>query len=175
MDAIIVIYTTVDPRRTDEVLSAIQDGVIAGRRAGGTTKPVLVCTMASERNTELHAGSETLPVYAFPEQAARALGKAAAYAAWRREPVGHCPNFNEIPVSEARAFCQGIVQARGDTWLTLDEMRHLLDMFGLRVVPGVIARTADEAATMARLVGFPVAVKSHRPKRFIRRNWAVCG
>jgi acetate---CoA ligase (ADP-forming) len=66
IDAVIVIYTTVDPRRTDEVLSAIQDGVAAGRLAGGTTKPVLVCTMASDRHAQLHAGNETLPVYTFP-------------------------------------------------------------------------------------------------------------
>ena len=164
VDAIIVIYTTVDPRRTDEVLSAIQDGVIAGRRAGSTTKPVLVCTMASERNTELHAGNEVLPVYAFPEQAARALGKAAAYAAWRREPAGEYPNFTGIHVPDARAFCQGIVQARGDTWLTLEELRRLLDMFGLRVVPGAVVHTADEAVTMARMMGFPVAAKVSSPK-----------
>jgi acetate---CoA ligase (ADP-forming) len=144
IDAIIVIYTTVDPRRTDQVLSAIEEGVAAGRRAGGTTKPVLVCTMASERHAQLHAGSETLPVYVFPEQAARALGKAAAYAAWRREPAGHYPDFNNILAAEARTFCQGIVQARGDTWLTLDEVRHLLAIFGLRVVPGVTAHTADD-------------------------------
>jgi acetate---CoA ligase (ADP-forming) len=161
IDAVMVIYTTVDPRRTGDVLSAIADGVVAGRRSSsGSTKPVLVCTMASEHGGDLRAGSETLPVYAFPEQAARALGRAAAYAAWRREPAGLYPPFDEIPVSEARVFCQGIVQSRGDTWLTLDEMRHLLSMFGLRVVPGIVARTADEAATMARLIGLPVAVKA---------------
>jgi acetyl coenzyme A synthetase (ADP forming)-like protein len=164
VDAIIVIYTTVDPRCTHDVLSAIQEGVAAGRRAGGATKPVLVCTMASERNAELHAGSETLPVYAFPEQAARALGKATAYAAWRREPPGRYPNFNEIPVADARAFCQSIVQARGDTWLTPEELQRLLNTFGLRIVPGAVAHTADEAATMARLIGFPVAVKISSPK-----------
>ena len=164
VDAIIVIYTTVDPRRTDEVLSAIETGVAAGRVAGGTNKPVLVCTMASARKTELRAGGEILPCYAFPEQAARALGKVASYAAWRREPAGVYPAFAGIPVAAARAFIQSIVQARGDSWLTLAEMRRLLSMFGLRTLPGIEVSTADAAAAMARMLGFPVAVKLSSPK-----------
>ena len=164
VDAIIVIYTTVDHRRTDEVLSGIEAGVASGRAAGGTNKPVLVCTMASALKTELRAGGEILPCYAFPEQAARALGKAAAYAAWRREPLGLYPNFSGIPLADARAFCQSIVQARGDSWLTLSEIRQLLSMFGLGTVPGVEVRTADDAAAMARMIGFPVALKISSPK-----------
>jgi acyl-CoA synthetase (NDP forming) len=39
IDAIIVIYTTVDPRRTDEVLSAIQDGVAAGDAPAARPNP----------------------------------------------------------------------------------------------------------------------------------------
>jgi acetyl coenzyme A synthetase (ADP forming)-like protein len=163
VDAIIVIYTTVDPRRTDEVLSAIAAGVAEGRAAGGMKKPVLVCTMASSRKTELRAGGEILPCYAFPEQAARALGKTAAYAAWRRQPPDLYPNFSGIPVADARTFCQGIIQARGQTWLSLTEIRRLLSMFGLRTVPGVEVSTADAAAAMARMVGFPVAVKISCP------------
>jgi acetyl coenzyme A synthetase (ADP forming)-like protein len=159
MDAVIAIYTTVDRHRTNDILTAIQDGVMAGRRLGGVRKPVLVCTMASARTAPLHAGGETLPIYEFPEQAARALGKAAAYAEWIAQPEGSYPNLGAGQAHEARAFCQDIIQARGETWLTLEELRHLLEMFGLRVAPGVIAQTAEEAATMAKLVGFPVAMK----------------
>ena len=88
VDAVIAIYTTIDSRRTEGILSAISDGVIAGRRRGGAQKPLLVCTMASPNTPPLRAGDEILPVYEFPEQAARALGKAAAYATWRAVPAG---------------------------------------------------------------------------------------
>jgi acyl-CoA synthetase (NDP forming)/GNAT superfamily N-acetyltransferase len=163
VDAVIVIYTTVDPRRTEGVLTAVEAGVAAGRLAGGTSKPVLVCTMASAQKTELHAGAEILPCFAFPEQAARALGKAAEYAAWRRAPAGVSPDFSTIAAAEARAFCQDIVGARGDSWLTLAEIRRLLSMFGLKTVPGVQVDSADAAAAMARMLGFPVALKISSP------------
>jgi acetate---CoA ligase (ADP-forming) len=159
VDAVVAIYTAIDRRRTDEILEAIQNGVLVGRTLNGARKPVLVCTMASARAIPLHAGGETLPVYEFPEHAARALGKAAGYAAWLAQPPGTYPNFGDLQPREARAFCQEIVRQLGDTWLNLDELRHLLEMVGLHVVPGVVASTGDEAAAMAKLVGFPVALK----------------
>ena len=41
VNAVIAIYTTIDSRRTEGILSAIKDGVLAGRRHGATRKPVL--------------------------------------------------------------------------------------------------------------------------------------
>ena len=40
------------------------------------------------RPVPLETGGERLPAYAFPENAARALGKATAYAEWRRQTPG---------------------------------------------------------------------------------------
>lgn len=158
VDAVIAVYTAIDSQRTPEMLAAIEHSVVAGR-AGGSTKPVLVCTMATARVAPLHGGAETIPVYAFPEQAARALGKVAAYADWRNEPAGTFSSLQEIGLTEARALCRDIVGTRGDTWLTHEELGRLLQAFGLRLAPGVIARTADEAARMARLIGYPVVAK----------------
>jgi acyl-CoA synthetase (NDP forming) len=62
-------------------------------------------------------------------------------------------------VDDARAVCREAVTARGDTWLTDDEMRRVLEAFALPVVPGGVAKTADEAVATATAIGFPVAAK----------------
>ena len=159
-DAVIVIFTPVDPRTSGETLQAIRDGIADGRRAGATRKPVLGCLMAGDgRPLALDLGSERVPVYAFPENAARALGRAAAYASWRAQPPALPWSFEDIRVDEARAICRQALDARGDGWLSSDEVRAVLGAFGLTLASGTLAHSEDEAASAARAIGFPVAAK----------------
>ncbi len=159
-DALIVIFTPVDPRVAGDITAAIADGIRAGRRAGAVDKPVVACVMAEPgRSAPLRVDGETIPAYAFPENAARALGRIARYAEWRAQPPALYWGFEEVRATDARALCRGIVEARGDTWLTPEEMRRLLDDYGLPLLPAVLVRSADEAAALAAVVGFPVVAK----------------
>lgn len=164
VDAILAIYTTIDSTRTADMLAAITKGVAEGRRRGFTGKPVVVCTMASANTAPLHADEEILPVYEFPEQAARALGKAAVYAEWRAAPAGALVSFDDMRPREARELCREIASTRGDSWLTTQELRQLLHAADLRLAPGVIAHSADEAAALARVFGYPIVAKLASPK-----------
>ena len=159
VDAVIAIYTTIDSSRTTAILAAIGEGVAAGRARGAIDKPVLVCTMASAAMRPLRAAEETLPVYEFPERAARALGRAAEYASWRTAAPGTFVPFDETRIHAARHLCREFVQARGDTWLTADELHQLMQAADLRLAPGVIVHSADEAVALARIFGFPVVAK----------------
>ena len=159
VDAVLAIYTTIDSARTSEILEAIAAGVAQGRRDGFTGKPVVVCTMASASTPPLHAAEEILPVYEFPEQAARALGKAAAYAEWRAAPSGALVSFEKMRVREARELCRDVARTRGDSWLTTHELQQLLHAADLKLAPGVLAHSADEAAALARVFGYPVVAK----------------
>ncbi len=162
VDALLVIYTTIDSRQTDAILSSIQAGVRDARVAGFTKKPVVVCTMATA-SAPLRAGNETLPVYPFPEQAARALGKTARYAQWRRRDPGTYSSYDAAQLSEARHLCRQIVEARGNSWLTSVELHQLLGFFGISLSPGVMAHTAEEATSLSRVFGFPVVAKIVSP------------
>jgi acetate---CoA ligase (ADP-forming) len=156
-DALIVIYTPVDPQASGDTLAAICDGIIAGRAAGGTGKPILSCVMAGTgRPQPLTAGPERIPAFEFPENAARALAKVAAYADWRRQTPGLLWSFEDIRTDDARRVCSAV---EGERWLTDDEMRVVLGAFGLPIAAGTVARTADEAAALARVLGFPVVAK----------------
>src|SRR5439155_24605547 len=48
-------------------------------------------------------GARRVPVYALPEDAVRAMGRAAAYAAWRRQPLGARPELAGVDADLARA------------------------------------------------------------------------
>jgi acyl-CoA synthetase (NDP forming) len=62
-------------------------------------------------------------------------------------------------IHQVRNICRDIVKARGETWLTADELRSLLETADLHTAPGVLAHSSDEAASLARVFGFPVVAK----------------
>lgn len=159
-DALIILFTSIDRIRCDEILQAIRDGIAAGRRAGATGKPVLACIMAQPGHpASLNVNGEVVPAFAFPENAVRALGKVAAYSSWRAEPSGSIPQFADVRASDARGVCRAAIEARGEGWLTDAEMRRVATAFGLPLAAGSIARSPDEAAALAATIGFPVAAK----------------
>jgi acetyl coenzyme A synthetase (ADP forming)-like protein len=160
VDALIVIYTPVDPCGSASTLQAIRDGLAAGRRAGATTKPILACVMAEPGGPKPLAGDgERVPTYAFPENAARALAKVASYADWRARTPGLLWTFEDIRVDTGRSTCREAIESRGGGWLTGAEVGAVLGAFGLPLAAGTLAHTAEEAAALAHVLGFPVAAK----------------
>ena len=160
IDELIVIFTPVDNARTPEAIDGIRHGIAAARAAGAVDKPIVACLMAEERDTlPFIVGAETIPVCTFPENAARALAKIAGYAAWRSRPAGLLWTFDDIHVDEARAICRAALAKRRDGWLTTEEARGVLQAFGIPIVAGTLAHSADEAAALAAVLGFPVVAK----------------
>jgi acetyl coenzyme A synthetase (ADP forming)-like protein len=164
-DALIVIFAPVDTRQSAAIVAAIRDGIGNARRGGATGKPILACVMADPgRPQPLEVGAEHIPAYTFPENAVRALSKVAAYAAWRTQPPGLLWGFDDVYPEDARSTCRAAFEARGEDWLTDEEMHRVLNAFGLPVAPSAVAHTADDAAALAAVLGFPVVAKilSHR-------------
>lgn len=159
VDALIVIYIPVGLSETSAIADALRQGISAARAAGSAGKPVLACVMAQEGiRTQLDFGTERVPSYLFPEAAARVLGKAAAYREWRAKPVGVVPDFDDMDLHAARSLCQAAAKD-GSRWLAADETRQLLEVARLPVAAGGVAHTPDQAAKLAQVAGFPVAVK----------------
>jgi acyl-CoA synthetase (NDP forming) len=163
VDSLIVIFTPVDLTTAPVILKSIRDGVSAGRHAGAVTKPVVSCVMAEPgRPAPLEADGERLPAFAFPENAARALGKASAYAEWRAQPPALYWGFDDVIASAAREICHAAIE-RGAGWLTDEEVRGVLAAYGLPMPRSAIAGTATEAVSAAQQIGFPVALKISAP------------
>jgi acetate---CoA ligase (ADP-forming) len=160
IDALLVLYIDVALSKPTDLAAGVAAGVTAGRAHGGTGKPVLACVMAgAETGKPIAVNNERVPNYAFPENAARALGKVSAYAEWRKQPEALIPDFDDINPRIARSVCQTVLQQSGTGWLSAEDIRKVLAALALPLAPGGVCRTADEAARLAGEIGFPVAVK----------------
>lgn len=160
VDALVVIYTPVGLAETSAVTRAVGEAVAAARAAGAAGRPVLTCLMAGQEfRSRLDLGSERVPCYAFPETAGRVLGRVAAYADWLSQTPGVIPDFDDLDLPAARDVCQKALAGRGAGWLSAGEVRDLFRAMNLPLVPGGVARTADEAAALADRFGYPAAVK----------------
>ena len=158
-DALIILYTPVDPSGAKAVLDAVGRGIVSARAAGATGKPILACLMAGDTLGRLEFNGEQIPVYEFPENAARALGKVVSYARWRETPLGMPREFSDVSANAARAVCQAVVASRGQDWLTEEEMRRVLAAYGVTLAPTAFAKTPEVAAEAAEAMGFPVVAK----------------
>jgi len=166
VDAMIVIYFPVGLAKAEAVARAVGEGVAEARAAGAADRPVLACWMADEAaQARLELLGKKIPSCAFPEATFRVLAKVADYAEWRAEPLGVIPDFGDLDLPGAHKVCRKALAERGPGWLGAEEVRALLTTVGLPLLPGGVARTADEAVELARRAGFPVAVKlaSRRP------------
>jgi acyl-CoA synthetase (NDP forming) len=160
VDALIAIAVSTGTCEAGAVARVIAESAEAAHTGSAAGKPVLACLMPEQAGLSLTSSrKEKVPCYAFPEAAARVLGKAAAYAEWRARPLGTVPSFGDADPASARVLCQEALAKRGSGWLSAVETRLVLGAMRLPVAPGGVARTAEEAAALARKLGFPVAVK----------------
>jgi acetyl coenzyme A synthetase (ADP forming)-like protein len=160
VDALIVLTIHVGLADIAAIARGISAGVTAARSMRGNGKPVLTCIMDGDKLRPTNdSNGEQLPNYSFPENVARVLGKLANYAEWRKQPPGVIPEFDDIQPQVARALCQTIVKDRGAGWLSAEEVRKVLNAFALPLPRGGVCHTSDEAAELARAIGFPVALK----------------
>jgi acyl-CoA synthetase (NDP forming)/GNAT superfamily N-acetyltransferase len=160
IDSLIVIHTPVGLTDAAQIADAVRAGIAAAHAQGARQKPVIACMLAEDRpSMAITNGALSIPVVAFPESAARVLGRVAEYVEWCGRPLGLLPDFEDIDPVCARDVCRQAVQAQGGGWLSASDTYRVLSAFGLPLATGALARSADEAAHAARRLGFPVALK----------------
>ena len=105
-----------------------------------------------------------IPAYGYPEAAAGALARAAAYGQWRSAPRTLVPALADVDVADGRALIRRFPgQARAGGWLPPDDAIALLRLYGIGLVSTVTAHTADEAVSAADAAGYPVVLKAGVP------------
>ena len=158
IDAMIVVSTTLFAAPAEAVAA------VAGRVAATTNKPLLGCFLAAPDLAPLIPGEEppqAVPVFASPEPAARALARAARYAAWRRRRPGTVPVLDGDDVHAARAVVIDHLAEHPDGgWLSPEEVTDVLAAMGIPVVRDEAVTDADAAGRVATELGFPVALKA---------------
>jgi acetyltransferase len=148
VDMVLVIFVPPLTRDPIAVARAVFDA------AKGSRKPVVCCFMSREEvlsGIRKAAVEDWVPIYLYPESAVRAL---AALDERRR--------ILERPAGRVRRFRVRRVRLEPG-WLGVEARRALSKAYGIRAVPGGLARTAREAGAIAARVGYPVVAKISAP------------
>jgi acetyltransferase len=153
VDGALVILT---PQSMTDVLGTAE---AIARIARKSFKPILCCFMGV---IDVSAGVKYLqdhgiPVYKFPENAAKAFGALYRYSNWlnRQHLAQYHLKFDRDRAARIVQECL----ARGKTRLGELDGIGILESYGFKVLPTRLARSADEAAAIAREIGFPVVMK----------------
>ena len=109
-------------------------------------------------------GVPDMPAYAYPEAAARALGRASRYGSWRSRPDGTIPEIDGLQAPEARALISSFLhRVPGGGWLSPAETQDLLHCYGVPLVKTVPVRDTDAAVAAAAALGDHVVIKADVP------------
>jgi acetyltransferase len=125
--------------------------------------PVLTCWLGDGAAAEarlLFAGKK-IPSYDTPEQGIQAFGHLCRYRRNQQllmETPPDVSNLISIDKAKGDAIIDGALED-GRTVLTEPEATGILSAYGIPTVASIIARDAQEAATAAEELGFPVVLK----------------
>ncbi len=155
VDALIVIFIPPLIAQAEAVAAAIVEGA-----TDADAKPVIANFMSAKGAPEILA---SIPSYAFPEAAAKALAKVTAYGEWRRRPSGVLPLFDNIRVEDARRVVEQAL-GRGGGWLSPAELQDLFGTVGITMAQSRLVATPAEAVKAAREIGYPVVLKAVGPR-----------
>ena len=109
-------------------------------------------------------GGPAIPAYAYPEAAARALGRAARYSAWRSRPAGTVPELTDCRPGHARGLVSSFLgRVPGGGWLSPEEADELLRCYGLPVVESRFAHDTEGVLAAAAALGGHVTLKADVP------------
>ena len=113
VSAVVVLFVPAVSATAEDVAAAVAR---AARESGGD-KPVLAVIMSSEGIPDALRGSPHVAAFAYPESAARALGRAAERAEWLRRPQGATPALDGIDQPRAEQIVAETLERSDDSWL----------------------------------------------------------
>ncbi|HET7355240.1 MAG TPA: GNAT family N-acetyltransferase [Nocardioidaceae bacterium] len=133
-------------------------------------KPLVSTFLASEGVPELlrvpdvagsTAGRGSVPSYAAPETAVRALGRVVEYAAWLQRPEGDVVVPEQVDAAAARALVHRVLAERPDgRTLTHQELRELLAAYGVELWQRLETNSLEEAVAAGKQLGWDVVLKA---------------
>ena len=160
IDIVIVIFIPPILVQAEAVANAIRELAPEFRRRGKT----LVASFMGSRGAGIEydsKGGGCIPNFTFPERTAVALAGAWEYSQWLRRPKGVVPKLTGINKEKAREVVASALEQSSTRplWLEASSVSDLLNSYGIQVAASKSVKTAEDAARVAKKVGFPVAVK----------------
>jgi acetate---CoA ligase (ADP-forming) len=157
VDAVIVLFVPTVTATAAEVAEALERSA----RLSSDEKPILAVVMSAAGIPEVLRGADArVAAFAYPESAARALGRAAERVDWLRRPHGSVPALDGVDLEAARRVIETALESEGDLWLEPAATRELLLAYSLPLVAERLAASPEEAVAAATELGFPVVLKT---------------
>ncbi|WP_026369468.1 acetate--CoA ligase alpha subunit [Kallotenue papyrolyticum] len=160
VDALLVLFTPQaqsDVAETAEVIAELAEAqpeprkpVVASFMGEHSLQPAL--TILNQRR---------IPNYPFPERAVAALKAMDTYAQRQQQPEGEYVTFEVDRQRVQHTF--DAVRAQGRLELGEIEAREVMAAYGLRLPDSYLARSPEEAVTLANRLGYPVVMKISSP------------
>jgi len=158
VDGALVILT---PQSMTNAIGTAEAIVRIARRSH---KPILCCFMGiiDVSAGVKHLQANGIPVYRFPESAAKTFGALYRYSRWLNRqqlapfPVKHDRSRASQILAEARE--------QGKTYIGEIGGTELLKCYGFNVLPTVLATSDTEAGDAAEQMGYPVVMKIVSPQ-----------
>ena len=153
VDGALVILT---PQSMTDVLGTAE---AIARIARKSFKPIMCCFMGVIDVSQgvKYLQEQGIPVYKFPENAAKAFGAVYRYSSWlnRQHLAQYHLKFDRERAAKIIQDCL----TRGKTRIGELDGIGILESYGFKVLPTRLATTGDEAAAIAAEMGFPVVMK----------------
>ncbi|MCF8091150.1 MAG: acetate--CoA ligase family protein [Desulfotignum sp.] len=158
VDAVLIILT---PQSMTDAIGTAEAIV---RIAENTIKPILCAFMGI---VDVSDGVKLLqqhkvPVYQFPESAARSLGALREGMKWLFRKI--LPQYNLVYDKKKAGEIIGQYLSQGRYVLGELDGNEILKCYGFNILPMALAKTADEAKQLARDLGYPVVMKIVSPQ-----------
>lgn len=165
IDAVLLalVPTAVAAATGDDLVRALTDA------RGPRTKPVAAVRLEQDLPVRLlpTTGGGTVPSYAEPQAAARALAHAARRNAWLARPAGTVPDLDGVDAQRAHDLAETFLAAHPEGgWLDPRTCADLLSCYGIPQIPWAWAETEDAAVLAADRLRGPdgrVVMKAHWP------------
>ena len=159
VDAVIVIFVPPLVTDPDDVARALR---LSADRLQGRVTLCAVFMSAQGRPDALGQGDRNIPSFAFPEEAALALARAAEYGQWKARPTGEVPELAGLDDDRASAILAQALRA-GPGWLETEDAATVLAAYGIPLAESVLTATPAAAGRAAQALGGKVALKAVFP------------
>jgi acetate---CoA ligase (ADP-forming) len=151
-----------------ENVEAVRDAVLRCQQERGIAKPTYICWVAGSEGAANQALLQEagIPVYEWPERAARTAAAIAAYASANRASATQ-QGVAEPPPLEARLAAASVIAAarsHGRTLLLENEVKTLMRMYGARIPCETLCTNPAEAQEAARMLDGPCVLKIVSPE-----------
>ncbi|WP_436761933.1 bifunctional acetate--CoA ligase family protein/GNAT family N-acetyltransferase [Streptosporangium sp. V21-05] len=170
VDAVVAIYMPPIPGDGAKVAAEL---LRASRDCG---KPVLATFegrigMLDELRVGAAPGRGSIPSYAAPEEAVRALAHVVRHARWLERPAGLPEEIEGVDAGAARDL---VLATLGDAPAEIDAS-ELLARYGVEVWPSETVESPEEAVKAASRLGWPVVLKAAGPEAAMRAGTVRLG